>query len=501
MMHHIQQQVRAVQSRQQRQWVWQCASAGLLIGGASGCALSCLRLLTRSSFSWIWVGMLVAIPAIIGVTVAFARSRSQQFAAKQIDQSCNLKDRIQTALQFLESSPVDSLRRLQIADAEEQIRSMNPASVAPIMAPQFWSWGLFLSVVAMLLATITHRPSPLMASVITNSVVTEQASRAATAMEEVEEFQKEQNDPELEKMLSEMNKQIQALTLPGVEPKEALARLSEMEASVQEMQQQLSDASAEKQLKEIGEALSLADATAAAGEALSQGDMQKAADELSKMEMPQLDRKTEKAVSEKLKQAAKNAAEQTKQSRIKEAMDKIQEGMSTGEKSKFEEGAKGLAGECEKQAQKKKLSELLNKQAQALGECKAECEGEAKAQAQARAQGPNKGGNKAGKGSPGDSQGEKTAKQKTGKEMKITGQDSGTGEVDTETTTSPEQEQEAVREYRKNAGKYEAMQESALETESIPLGHRQTIRRYFELIRPQGTEADSIDAASPAAPQ
>jgi hypothetical protein len=57
-----------------------------------------------------------------------------------------------------------------------------------------------------------------------------------------------------------------------------------------------------------------------------------------------------------------------------------------------------------------------------------------------------------------------------------------------------EQEQEAVRQYRQNSEKYEALSESVLESESIPLGYRQTIRRYFEMIRPQGAESDPENA-------
>ena len=34
------------------------------------------------------------------------------------------------------------------------------------------------------------------------------------------------------------------------------------------------------------------------------------------------------------------------------------------------------------------------------------------------------------------------------------------------------------------------MTQAALNPEPIPLGHRQTIRNYFELIRPQGDEAE-----------
>jgi hypothetical protein len=42
------------------------------------------------------------------------------------------------------------------------------------------------------------------------------------------------------------------------------------------------------------------------------------------------------------------------------------------------------------------------------------------------------------------------------------------------------------------------MSEAVLESEPIPLGHRQTIRKYFELIRPNHDEAK--EAAGEAEP-
>jgi hypothetical protein len=54
----------------------------------------------------------------------------------------------------------------------------------------------------------------------------------------------------------------------------------------------------------------------------------------------------------------------------------------------------------------------------------------------------------------------------------------------------PEGRQTAARAYRDQYQKYRRMTEAALNTEPIPLGQRQTIRRYFELIRPEGSEAD-----------
>jgi signal transduction histidine kinase len=483
MKHQLLQRVQAVQVRLQHQWLWECGSTGLFVGGVVGCLTAAVRLLTQGAFSWLWVMLAVVVPLLVGTGVACVRYRSLLAAARIIDGVCHLKDRTQTALQFLQSPANDSpLRRLQIRDAEFHLQQMDPAVAFPIHSPRLWNTGVILSAIAVMLAFVSRTSQPLLASPVTNPVVVEQALRASEQLQELEQFQKSQNDAELEKMLQELNQQVKELSQPGVEPKDALAKLSEMEAALQEMQQQLRDPSTEAQLKEIGEALSLAEAMASAGQAMSKGDLEKAAAELNRAEMPSLDRKTEKSISEKLQQI-QNASDKTDQKQsLKEAVKKIQEGIASRDQQKFEEGAKGLAGECQAQGQKKKLSELLQKQTQHLAESKSQLEAESRT----LAQGNRKGGEKAGKGRGGDPVGEKTAGLRTGEEIKLKGQESGTGDVDTETAIDSANEQEAVRQYRQNSKKYEALSESVLESESIPLGHRQTIRRYFELIRPHG---------------
>ena len=104
-----------------------------------------------------------------------------------------------------------------------------------------------------------------------------------------------------------------------------------------------------------------------------------------------------------------------------------------------------------------------------------------------------KGGNKAGFAASGNEAGDKTAKLKTQPQMNLKGQESSLGDVDIETEESHEQQQAAVRAYREKAEEYEALSESVLESEWIPLGHRQTIRKYFEMIRPNGTETDAVN--------
>ncbi|MEJ7592974.1 MAG: hypothetical protein WKF77_15610 [Planctomycetaceae bacterium] len=351
-MHRIRQRVRDVQVRQQRQWLWQCVSAGLLSGGAIGTSTAVVRSLIQGSFSWMWVVAAVLAPVIIASCVAIVRSTSMQVAAWTIDSRCGLKDRTQTALQFLASTSDDSaLRRLQIEDAENHLQSVDPVMVAPIRAPKSWGWGILLTVLTCVLSFFAGRPERIHASTEINPVVSAQADRVAVGLEELEEFQQEQNDPELESVLKELARQLTGLKTPGLVPKEALAKLSEMEAALQEMQQHVAETSVEAELHEAGEAFTLAEAMAAAGQAMAKGEMEKAAAELSKLEMPELDRKTEKAISEKLEQIQNSKGGQ-KQS-LKESLKKVSEGLSSGDKNKFQDGMKSLAGECKKQGQKK----------------------------------------------------------------------------------------------------------------------------------------------------
>lgn len=494
----IEQRVRDVQVRQQRQWLWQCVSAGLLAGGTIGMSAAVIRILAEGAFSLMWVIVAVLMPVAVAGSVAIVRSTSMQLAAHTIDTRCGLKDRTQTALQFLASSAGDSaLRRLQVADAEQHLQAIDPAIVAPIRAPKLWNWGLLMAVMASVLSFFAGQPAQSHAATEVNPVVSAQADRAAVGLEELEKFQREENDPELEHVLKELARQLTELKTPGLTPKEALAKLSEMEVVLQEMQQKAAEDLVEAELREAGEALSLADSMAAAGQAMSKGEMEKAAEELSKLDLPDLDRRTEKSIVEKLEQIQNDKSDGGKKQSLKETLKKVSEGMRSGDKDTFQDGMKSLAGECKKQGQKNKLSDLLKKQSQSLSECKSECENEGRSQAQAQSQSNRKGGEKAGRGST-DVSGSKTAKQKTGNEMKLKGEDSGDGDSDIETEKGLEQEQDAVRQYRQNATKYEALNESVLESESIPLGHRQTIRRYFELIRPSDAETDAVNAETDA---
>jgi hypothetical protein len=75
---------------------------------------------------------------------------------------------------------------------------------------------------------------------------------------------------------------------PGVDEREALAKLSEMQAAIQAQQAQHNTALVDGELQSLGSAMSAATALEGAGRALQETKLEKAAQELEKIEDPQL---------------------------------------------------------------------------------------------------------------------------------------------------------------------------------------------------------------------
>ncbi|TWU19526.1 hypothetical protein [Allorhodopirellula heiligendammensis] len=491
-MTRLQQQIETVRRRQQRQWQWRCISAGLLVSGTIACLIGVAGLLSSEGVARIWIATAVAAGPLMGLIYASVSARSTRHAAAAIDRVGGLKDRTKTALQFdgvTKSESASALQRLQLADADEHVSRMKAEQVAPLARPSSWPIAIAISIAAIVLAIFAGPKTKLTAAEVRNDVVSQQALRVEHDLDDLKELQEKSDDPELKELVSDLEALIEQLKEPGLDPKEALATLSEMEASLQEMQQQLDDPQVAAELQQVGSALALSEAMAKAGQSLAKGEMEKAAEELEKLEMPDLDRKTEKAITEKLDKLQQAAGDGNQKKSVAEAASKISQGLGEGKRGKFSDGMKGLAGEARKQARRKLLSDILKKQCKCLSECKSECESECRSQSESN----KKGGSKAGSGKSNNEPGLKTAQLKTNPQMNLKGQESLQGDVDVETESSDPNQQQAVRTYREKADEYEALSESVLDSESIPLGHRQTIRKYFEMIRPTGAEVDAVN--------
>lgn len=83
---------------------------------------------------------------------------------------------------------------------------------------------------------------------------------------------------------------------------------------------------------------------------------------------------------------------------------------------------------------------------------------------------------------------EKTKLDSTRRDEDLTGL-AGEGPSERETLSSAEARQDAARSYRQRYAEFRKQMEAVLDREPLPLGHRETVRKYFESIRP--TDAES----------
>jgi hypothetical protein len=176
---------------------------------------------------------------------------------------------------------------------------------------------------------------------------------------------------------------------------------------------------------------------------------------------------------------------------LSKATQSLAEGLD-GDRERFRQGAWKLAGQCRKQGTRKKLHDLLRSKCNCLGECKSACEG---GMCGARGSGNGNGGSSWGLATSDNEAGESTAKLR-GRNEQLTGQLGDEGDTETETIRSDPTEQAVQRSYREKYMEYQKLSEAVLESEPIPLGHRQTIRRYFEAIRPTPEDAATMAPAT-----
>ena len=483
----IQSKLDPVRRRQQ-----QLRAVYLAAWGVLGSALALLALAVgRWLGGWQmtpWLAAAVAsLGPVLGYLAGLAWRRDWHAAAVAIDAHYRLKDRATTALEFLRRPQSSSVHKLAVNDAIAHLDRVDARQVVPLRAPRVLPYALAAMAAAVLLLVFTARPAKVIASPAQPlAVVVESADRAAEELQSLEKFAQEQKDPEIEKLVTELKQALEEMKQPGVDLREALAKMSLMQSALEQQQAKFNVGQVDAQLQAVGEALVLADPLAEAGKALAGGQLDKAAEELEKLESPQLDRQTEKAVKEKLDALAKQMQDGGNSS-LSQAVGEISQGLG-GDGSNFKEGMKKLSGEARKQSKRKKLTDLLQKQCQCLGECKGECECEGNS----RGQSNKKGGHKAGLAASGNEPGERTPNLGAKQEQRLTGRQTEEGEVEIETTHSPEGKQEAQRGYRETYDKYRKISEAVLDSEPIPLGHRQTIRRYFEAIRPSDSETDAV---------
>lgn len=263
-----------------------------------------------------------------------------------------------------------------------------------------------------------------------------------------------------------------------------------MESALQKAMNEFDLEAMDASLQDAGAALSNAESTRAAGKAMKEGNYAKTGEELRKMDASELSKQERKAVSDQLKQAGEGM-ERRNMSDLAKLTEKMAKELEKSDCEGCKDSACQLAGACEKQGLRKGICQSLANKLSLLGMCKSECSGSCNSE-------KNGGDGTKKSNSPSSSWGTGAAGDpRTGEETELGGNRQmqkldgiqGAGPSEVETIKTAEGDDAAPgRAYKDVYSEYRKISETVLETEPIPLGQRQIIRKYFESIRPHEGE-------------
>ena len=500
-----------VRLRQRCQSATVGAIYGVFVAAIVGVVLGAIRLTTGEAFTI--PGLLVALfgACALGAVIGMLWSRPWKQAAAAVDNHYELKDRTITALEFAKSDDQTEFHELQLNDATAHLADIDAKNAAPIRMPRHVAWVAATLMLAATLLLWPLQPKPVQARIVQPAGIGLAAAEMKDDLKQLEDFAEDLEMEEVKTLIEELREKIAELERPDTDVRKALATISEMQEKLQQEQAKYNDVMVDAQLNSLGAALAAAEAFEGAATKLQEGDFDKAAEELEKLEDAKMERKESRSASEKLAKVSK-AMKNAGLGKMSDQVSELSDSVSSNDSKKSCENCKSLSKSIKKHSQCKSLNKMMQAKLNKLSECKSMCksgsckscggscdkEGNgqcnsnkislAKGQTNKKSMNPSK---SAGAKSAGNINGDPTKLDGTRNMQEITGQMSGEGDSEFETMTTEEGKETARRKVKETFAKYQKMSDAVLESEPIPLGHRQTIRRYFELIRPQAGEEDA----------
>jgi hypothetical protein len=429
---------------------------------------------------------------LVSVLLGLIRPNAVLQAVRLMDRHYHLKDRILTATALLRRKHRTSMEQLQIDDTAEYLAAIRPHAVYPIRFPKmFWlAFGVFAMDAAVL--AIIHggwfppvggaaESTPHVALVEDTAMLEE----IATQTEEL--MQTHASEPAIQKLSEQLETLLDQLDWTTMGVKDSLATLSAMEDAFQAALDSLQLETMDESLLELAQTLELAEKTLPISKALEKGDYSLAASELKKLDSEMFDSLSppeRKALAEQMQSLANNA-EKRNQKPLQEAAQKMSEALENNDGDQCKAAADALANEVEQHGVRQGIGKDLASQQMALGMMKAENglgnmsggKGTDKSETASQTWGGGSAGN--------PNAGEETSLQGERQQQVLTGMLSEQGNSITETVESQEiTAAQSQLQYREHHQQYQKISEAVLDSEPIPLGQRQIIRRYFEAIRP-----------------
>lgn len=451
---------------------------------------------------------------------------------KAIDARYSFDDRCLTAgdvLRQTEKREPTPIERLQLEDCfqrVENVRANDVVSIKPKRA-KVKTTALLIAVIA-LTATIWQPFASQASGGVPNETVAAvlQELRGIVLPAVQELVNANPDDKELKKLSDNLARWTDEIETASDDPMKATAVVARMEEALKKTIDSYDVEGAERAFKSLGEAFGEIDETTKVGDALAEGDFEKAADELEKLDFKKMSVRDRQALANKLKAAAETIRSRQDE-QAAQLTEQLAEELQSGKCASCKNTSCKLAGKLRGHKSNKEKTKQLSCQMARLGLCKSNCAGACASCTQncsskgaqnngKKAQSGNKSGANASGGASSarplgasqsvasDPLGGQNTQLRTNKELtQIAGKEAEEGDSTKEIVRSDEaalQDQEAQRVRDEDAREFSKQIEAALDAEEIPLERRRVVRDYFEAIRAdEASQAQNgeNDAASP----
>lgn len=487
----LSQILKAVAWRNRIQCFFDSSCMGLFCTGGIAVVFSGLRLFGFfASFS---IPLLLAISLGLGVAVGFLYaiflSRDRKIPSRQIDAHYHLKDRILTARDFMEKAPDSPMSRLLIEDVNSRVPHLDAVAVRPYELPRCFFHALSCFALAVFLGGFSSSPgsSGKMEfaephAVLQRTVENIEQEILKPLEEQIRENPQEEQLRILQEQLREITLRIQKST---DDPKEMLAALSELEISIQKTIERFDLENTAAALQDIGAALSTTEPTRSIGKSLQSGEHREAARGLEHLDLSTLSIHEKRTLSDQLDNAGEKMRRRN-QNDLAEKVEQLAQEIREGKTDSMKESLGEIADISKKQGVRREIAQGMERKISSVKMSKSEhtrMDATGNDQFTPDSLSPSQNWGKSAAGDP--RTGPQTALDSQRDLQKLTGVH-GQGNSEFETFHSTEFEGTTVnRSYEEIHREYQRQSEAVLQSEPVPLGERQIIRRYFESIRPR----------------
>lgn len=467
-------------------------AAGVLLRGLAGVlavVLAVISFFPQAAGGVLVLLALAGVAVLGGLAMAWLRPISDHRVVRAVDTHFGLPDHTLSAAELPTEVGAD-WRRLQHADTAACLADLDWKACWPVAWPKFSAAaGVAVLLLSALVAfRVAFLPVPAIAAEGTN----EDAAAIEEILADWEKTAELTGDPELREILAEL--QPLRDQLPGMNEREMLLALSKLENKLEALRESAAKDSMETSAADMAAALEDVEGMGALAASLRRKELAEAA-RLAEKEAQKLGEKGAKtpagADNASTQQQMARASERLSQSGQPEAASAMNQTREGGQKKDPSEMSKGLAKlgqSLAKAGQSQAAQARLGLQLAQLGECKAgmgQKPGEGIGLSLLPKLSQQKGKGK-GAGSETDPDREK-APTDLGAERSLeglTGQ-AGSGDSQVETLASDTPGSEAPRDARSaQFAQYEKLSQQAIEDENLPLAYRESIRKYFEAIKP-----------------